>query len=876
MKKALSLLTIICLVITSLSAQKVQRGYVRTVEKPDKPAQYLAGAQIKTLETPNEATSQANGRFEIPVKTTNGKSSYTIIDVSLAGYNLVDEAKLNKRQLYSPASAEILMISREEEEKVSKFLMEKLMSDMEKTYKDEMAKLQEKYEEKDRLTKEYETQINNLPELVRTLVRLDYKTLSDTLDYQIAEAYESGDFALAVRLIDSKPSMQQRIQEIQSKREAAHFLEESANNQLEALVRDCDIKIDAYKTTFQKDSVLHYMRTKVEADPENVDYLLEIGEYFCEYLAEYDSARLCYEQAFAIAQQRDNIDNLNMVDCYSKLGSLYFTQGEYSRALEYHQKSLISLNETPGENPSYVARVYNNIGIVYQKMMKYDTAWIYLQKALDIRRNTLGNNHPEVALLLNNCANNLALEKNNSKALEYFQEAYEIFKINFGEWDPRSLLTLSNIGVCYTNLSQYDTAFKFFQIALEKEKVVLGENHPDVALTYRGLADAYYGTGEFTKCINCYQKALNIYLSVFGNTHPEVSASYHGLAVAYEKKELYDTALLYCSKALETSILIYGEQHSQIARIYNSMANIYLKNGFYDTALSYYQQAYTILINGNNYLEEQQLLANTFDGMSNIYMERKQYDKAIEFGQKSYRVRQAIGDLDGIASSSFNMGIDFQTIGRYEESLDYLYKAAYYWRNLNGENHYKVAIAYNGIAKTEYLLNQYDSAIVYYDKCLNIVVPKYGENNSFVASVYTNEALAYHSIGLNEKSIELLQKSLDVKKELYGDNSIEVSSVYVNLGAMHNEMHNYEEALKCCQKALDIRLKLLDENDFSIGNAYKNVAEVYFNQKDFPAALEYYNKALAIYEAEKGKKSPEALEVKQAIKECKKKKKEKK
>lgn len=181
------------------------------------------------------------------MKTTNGKSSYTIIDVSLAGYNLVDEAKLNKRQLYSPASAEILMISREEEEKVSKFLMEKLMSDMEKTYKDEMAKLQEKYEEKDRLTKEYETQINNLPELVRTLVRLDYKTLSDTLDYQIAEAYESGDFALAVRLIDSKPSMQQRIQEIQSKREAAHFLEESANNQLEALVRDCDIKIDAYQ-----------------------------------------------------------------------------------------------------------------------------------------------------------------------------------------------------------------------------------------------------------------------------------------------------------------------------------------------------------------------------------------------------------------------------------------------------------------------------------------------------------------------------------------------------------------------------------------------------------------------------------------------------
>ena len=206
--KRLFTLCALLLVTTVLFAQNPQIGYVRTVQKPGKRVVQLSGVHIKTLENLNEAVSQEGGYFEIPVKVIGNQKAYTIISVSLADYELVDEGKLNKRQQYSFSPIEIVMISKAEDAKERKELEQRLMVEMEKNYKAKMDKLQGQYEEMEKLTQEYETQIDKLPDLVKELVRLDFKYITDSLDSQIAEAYSNGDFAQAIRLIDSKPSKQ--------------------------------------------------------------------------------------------------------------------------------------------------------------------------------------------------------------------------------------------------------------------------------------------------------------------------------------------------------------------------------------------------------------------------------------------------------------------------------------------------------------------------------------------------------------------------------------------------------------------------------------------------------------------------------------------
>ncbi|CAF1589293.1 unnamed protein product, partial [Rotaria magnacalcarata] len=70
--------------------------------------------------------------------------------------------------------------------------------------------------------------------------------------------------------------------------------------------------------------------------------------------------------------------------------------GEYSKALEYYEKSLkIREISLPPTHPD-LAQSYNNIGTTYYGMGEYSKALSYLEKALAIYRNSLPPTHPHI------------------------------------------------------------------------------------------------------------------------------------------------------------------------------------------------------------------------------------------------------------------------------------------------------------------------------------------------------------------------------------------------------------------------------------------------------------------------------------------------
>ncbi|CAF4410244.1 unnamed protein product, partial [Rotaria magnacalcarata] len=70
--------------------------------------------------------------------------------------------------------------------------------------------------------------------------------------------------------------------------------------------------------------------------------------------------------------------------------------GEYSKALDFHEKANkiyeISLPPTHPE----LATSYNNIGTTYYGMGDYSKALSYLEKALSIRQKSLPPTHPHI------------------------------------------------------------------------------------------------------------------------------------------------------------------------------------------------------------------------------------------------------------------------------------------------------------------------------------------------------------------------------------------------------------------------------------------------------------------------------------------------
>ena len=126
----LSVLFLFLLLATVAFAQK-QTGYVRTVQKANKPAQFLKGVEIQTKENNNGAKSVDGGYYEIPVNVVNGKKGYTITSVKKSGYNLVDEKDLYRFQQYSIQPRDIVLISKADEEAQAKRLSEKIRKNIE-------------------------------------------------------------------------------------------------------------------------------------------------------------------------------------------------------------------------------------------------------------------------------------------------------------------------------------------------------------------------------------------------------------------------------------------------------------------------------------------------------------------------------------------------------------------------------------------------------------------------------------------------------------------------------------------------------------------------------------------------------------------------
>ena len=517
MKKVLLFLALLSLTAT-IFAQK-QTGYVRTIHKASKPAKYINGAVITSKENNNVAKSKDGGSFEIPVATVKGKKGYTITKVELNGYNLVDEKLLNKFKTYSLSPIEIVLISKKDEEIQTKALIEKREKALKAEYEKQIKELKGDYSKIEQLNRNYEQQLKDLPDLVKRLVYLDYKNLTNELDISIAEAYENGDFAKAIELINQKPDLKTRSE--QNKQ-----LKEAVEKETETIIRECDIKIDYFKSIFKYDSALYYMEIKLEQDPENIECLFDAGNISATYLADYNKALKYYNKALNISLKFGEKNEM-VAASYNNIGNVYSDKGDYDKALNYYQKALDIRKQVLPENHPNIANSYHNIGLVYSDKGDYDKALTYYQKALDILKQVLPENHPNIATSYN------------------------------------------NIGLVYSNKGDYDKALNYYQKALDIYKQVLPENHPDIAISYNNIGLVYSNKGDYDMALNYYQKALDILKQVLPENHPNLVISYYntGYLYALKKDHDYNKSIEYLNNALKIARTIYPEDSEGIKEI---------------------------------------------------------------------------------------------------------------------------------------------------------------------------------------------------------------------------------------------------------------------------------------------------------------------
>ena len=153
--------------------------------------------------------------------------------------------------------------------------------------------------------------------------------------------------------------------------------------------------------------------------------------------------------ALRVIKGKSNNDIL--YEAYNLLGILYNELGEYEKAIEFHNKAIVSIDEKiiPVEFQSKATSL-NNIGFVYQNLNDYKKANFYFQEGL--KQKDLFSQKPELyAILLDNLAYSQFKLNQNSELPALFYKALKI---------RDSLQLTAGITASKMHLSEYFVSIK--------------------------------------------------------------------------------------------------------------------------------------------------------------------------------------------------------------------------------------------------------------------------------------------------------------------------------------------------------------------------------------------------------------------------------
>ncbi|CAF1311828.1 unnamed protein product [Adineta steineri] len=322
---------------------------------------------------------------------------------------------------------------------------------------------------------------------------------------------------------------------------------------------------------FDKAEELYHVSLERTSDEgEKQHYYNQLGSVKHDQ-GDYGKAIWYHEQGLEIKQKVLPVNHPKLATSYNNIGLVYNNMGEYSKALTFYKQGLEIVQKTLPSNHPDLATLYNNVGTVYTKMGKYSKALSYLEKALEIDRNSLPSNHPLLANSYSSIGSVYNSMKEYSKALTFHEKAFEILQKTLPSNHPHLAGTYNNIGLVYNNMGEYSKAHSSHEKALEIYQKTLPLNHHHLATSYSNIGLVYYDTKDYSKALTFYEKAFEILQKTLPSNHPDLATIYNNIAKVYYNVKDYSKALSYLERALNIRQRALPPTHPDIADVKNSI-----------------------------------------------------------------------------------------------------------------------------------------------------------------------------------------------------------------------------------------------------------------------------------------------------------------
>ncbi|CAF0980757.1 unnamed protein product [Didymodactylos carnosus] len=522
------------------------------------------------------------------------------------------------------------------------------------------------------------------------------------------------------------------------------------------------------------------------------------------------------------------------------LGSALIEMGEYNKAERY----FLMILEYGTQGQRTTATAYTCLGMIYHNNGDYPKALEYHQQALQLytKLNEARDHREDIGVAHTHIGSNYHLMGNKQLALEYYNKAAEIQKL------------------------PWRITLEYLQKALKIEEDVVKRNqyHPSLATTYNNIGDTYFRMGDYNNALETLQHALKIRIKGTVSTHTDLAAIYHNLASVYNKTNCIQQALEMLEKALEIDTQALPENHPSLAMAHNNISQSYIKQGNHDKALYHIETALRILLKSN--AKDNELFSKFQLNLSAVQCLLGDYTNALNTAHKVLEnlTESLPENHPSLALTHNNIGGVYTKQGDYNKALHHAETAVRIMLKSNTEDNLFMPNSnlYNTkkISKaTEYLEKFIENArlcILPYNQekfltCqknyINLKTKLYTIDEKSLNTAYLNVDQLYNE-GEQVHLLTLMNQELE---EISSDNIRGRISLLNSIGTIHVRELNYEVAKKVFDDAISLYNQYQEvtlTKDAMVENlmilVYFNLARLYYRQEDWTTALQIFQKSL--------------------------------
>ncbi|HBS88859.1 MAG: hypothetical protein A2W91_01045 [Bacteroidetes bacterium GWF2_38_335] len=212
------------------------------------------------------------------------------------------------------------------------------------------------------------------------------------------------------------------------------------------------------------------------------------------------------------------------------------------------------------------------------------------------------------------------------------------------------------------------------------------------------------------------------------------------------------------------------------------------------------------------------------------------YHKALEKYKLAEKIIIDFSITEKISSISNDIAISYESLGDYNESL------VYYFRALNSveKSDYRYSHILSNIAGVYTILKEYDLAAEYYEFALEEA--KKTKDKRRISIALNNIGMISNLMGFNNVALLYFKDAIKTARE--SKDLAQISSVLANMGMAYLNIEDFQKAEECFVECLDID----SSRNYRGGIAYDymNLGKLEYLKKNYSKALYFFDKSLKI------------------------------